>query len=100
MPDPLEFAIDLARQTGQLLVDYFNPAGLSATQKSDHTVVTEADLAADHLLTSAIRRQFPHDNVISEESSHQLGDPLSPTWIIDPLDGSTNFSLGLSIWGV
>jgi myo-inositol-1(or 4)-monophosphatase len=100
MSDPLEFATDLALQTGNLLQNYYNPAGLLATQKADQTVVTEADLAADKLITKAIGKQFPQDNIISEESSHKLEDPYSPTWIIDPLDGTTNFSLGLSVWGI
>ena len=100
MSDDLEFATDLAQQTGKLLQEYFNPAGFHATHKADHTVVTEADLASDSFITNAIRRQFPQDNVISEESTHHLIDPQNPTWIVDPLDGTTNFSLGLSIWGV
>ena len=95
-----EFAIDLALQTGDLLRDYFSPAGLQAVQKADHTVVTEADMAADRLITEAINSKFPQDKIISEESSHKLDDPQTPTWIIDPLDGTTNFSLGLSIWGI
>jgi myo-inositol-1(or 4)-monophosphatase len=100
MSESLEFATNLALHSGNLLRKYYNPAGLQATLKSDHTVVTEADLAADRLITEAIRKQYPQDKIISEESSHHLEDPYSPTWIIDPLDGTTNFSLGLSIWGV
>ena len=100
MSADLEFATDLAQQTGNLLQKYFNPAGFHATHKADHTVVTEADLAADKFITYAIMRKFPQDNIISEESSHHLIGPQNPTWIIDPLDGTTNFSLGLSIWGV
>jgi myo-inositol-1(or 4)-monophosphatase len=100
MSDPLEFATDLALHAGDLLRKYYNPAGLQASQKADHTVVTEADLAADLLITNEILRQYPKDKIISEESSHHLEDTGSPTWIIDPLDGTTNFSLGLTIWGV
>ena len=100
MNDPLEFGIDLALQTGKLLSEYFNPAGQRASLKADQTVVTEADLAADRLIINAIQSKFPQDHVISEESSFCAAEPRSPTWIIDPLDGTTNFSLGLSIWGV
>jgi myo-inositol-1(or 4)-monophosphatase len=100
MIDPYDFATELALQTGSLLRTHYNPAGLQAVQKADQTVVTQADLAADKLITHAIRKQYPQDNIISEESNHLLQDSQSPTWIIDPLDGTTNFSLGLSIWGV
>ncbi len=100
MDDPLAFAVKLALKTGELLRKYFNPAGIQASAKPDHTVVTDADLAADRLITAEIHEQFPLDEIISEESAHQIENSQSPIWIIDPLDGTTNFSLGLSIWGV
>jgi myo-inositol-1(or 4)-monophosphatase len=96
----LDFAINLAKQTGGILQKYYNPAGVKASLKSDHTVVTEADLAADQYITQEIKAHFPDDQIISEESSHSLTSIQAPTWIIDPLDGTTNFSLGLAIWGI
>jgi myo-inositol-1(or 4)-monophosphatase len=100
MNDPLIFAVNLALQTGDLLRRIYDPAGIHASSKPDHTVVTEADLAADKLITNAIHDHYPQDEIISEESSHHLESTQSQIWIIDPLDGTTNFSLGLSIWGV
>jgi len=100
MNDPVEFAVNLALQTGNLLRRFYNPAGIPASSKPDRTVVTEADLAADKLITDAIHEHYPGDEIISEESSHHLANIQSPIWIIDPLDGTTNFSLGLAIWGV
>jgi myo-inositol-1(or 4)-monophosphatase len=100
MKDPLEFAVNLALQTGELLQNYYRPAGIHASSKPDQTVVTEADLAADQFITQEIVHHYPHDGIVSEESSHILRDLQSPTWVIDPLDGTTNFSLGLPIWGV
>jgi myo-inositol-1(or 4)-monophosphatase len=100
MRDPLEFAIDLVLQTGDLLLKYFNLAGVNASLKPDHTVVTEADISADEYVTQEIKAHFPGNGIVSEESSHHLVDTQAPTWIVDPLDGTTNFSLGLSIWGI
>jgi myo-inositol-1(or 4)-monophosphatase len=100
MNDPLEFAISLALETGELLQKYYDPAGIQASAKPDKTVVTAADLAADDLVTGKINTQFPLDGIVSEESTHFLIDPHSPTWVIDPLDGTTNYCLGLPIWGV
>jgi myo-inositol-1(or 4)-monophosphatase len=100
MNEPIEFAVNLALQTGNLLRRFYNPAGFQASSKPDRTVVTEADLAADKLITNAIHEHYPADEIISEESSHHLANIQSPIWIIDPLDGTTNFSLGLAIWGV
>jgi myo-inositol-1(or 4)-monophosphatase len=100
MRDVLQFTTELALEAGNLLLQFFDPGGIQATQKPDRTVVTEADLAADRLITAAIQKNFPEDEIISEESSHEQGSNKSSIWIIDPLDGTTNFSLGLSIWGV
>ncbi len=100
MIDPLEFAINLALETAELLKKYDHPVGIHTSLKPDKTVVTEADLAADDLITRKINTEFPQDAIVSEESSHYLLDTQSPTWVIDPLDGTTNFSLGLPVWGI
>ena len=100
MNDLSEFSINLAIRTGDFLKEFFNHAGIQASQKPDKTVVTEADLAADRLITNEIRENFPEHEIISEESSYHFTNPHSVVWIIDPLDGTTNFSLGLPIWGV
>lgn len=100
MDHVLDFAVNLARQTGNLLQKYYDPSGVNASLKPDQTVVTEADLAADRYITQEINTHFPGDQIISEESSQSITDIQSPTWVIDPLDGTTNFSLGLAIWGI
>ena len=95
-----QFAAQLARQAGGLLLDYFKPSGTHANLKSDRSVVTEADLAADRLIADAIRTAYPGDGLLSEELQTTLGKNTPAVWVIDPLDGTTNFSLGLPIWGV
>lgn len=100
MNEAQEFAINLALKSGELLKRYYNSAGIHASAKPDQTVVTEADLAADFMISQMIQQAFPQDGIISEESSHYLLDSESATWVIDPLDGTTNFSLGLPVWGV
>lgn len=100
MTDPFSFAKDLAINTGDLLQEYFQVSGISSQLKADRTVVTEADLAADKFIQSEIASHFPGDYVLSEEKSTIYPGNEQPTWIIDPLDGTTNFSLGLHYWGV
>jgi myo-inositol-1(or 4)-monophosphatase len=100
MESPLELAIALARQAGALLMDYFRPDGIPARQKPDRTLVTDADLAADRLIAGSIRQRFPGDAIVSEELQPELLAPASRVWVVDPLDGTTNFSLGFPIWGV
>jgi myo-inositol-1(or 4)-monophosphatase len=100
MDDPLVFAVQLALNAGNLLRQYYKPEGIHADEKPDHTVVTEADMAADRLITHEIKVNYPSDTIICEESSHLIENDQNPIWIVDPLDGTTNFSLGLTIWGV
>ncbi|MEN8243113.1 MAG: inositol monophosphatase family protein [Chloroflexota bacterium] len=100
MISPLEFSVEIAQKAGRLLAESFSPFGTMASLKSDQTLVTQADLDSNTLITSAIKEHFPEDLILSEEDNTQAGDLTQPTWIIDPLDGTTNFSLGLPIWGV
>jgi myo-inositol-1(or 4)-monophosphatase len=101
MLSPLDFAIQLALETGELLKGYYQHHGGQARAKLDHSVVTEADMAADRHISQSIQEAFPQDILLSEEINPHLPQDISdPVWIIDPLDGTTNFFLGLPIWGV
>jgi myo-inositol-1(or 4)-monophosphatase len=107
---PLVFATRLAQRTGKLLLEYYGEATFQTSLKPDRTVVTEVDLIADRLIAQAIRERFPEDVLISEElqpvyatqiRSATPGSQAEPAvWVIDPIDGTTNFSLGLHYWGV
>jgi len=101
MTDPLTFATQLAQETGAMLQARYQRAGTRASLKPDRSLVTAADLEADAWISAQVKSSFPDDLIISEESStrHPAGSP-SPVWVIDPLDGTTNFSLGLHVWGV
>jgi myo-inositol-1(or 4)-monophosphatase len=100
MTTPLDLALQTALQAGELLTRYFHQDGISTKLKADRTVVTEADLAADELIANAIHSQFPHDQILSEEGDYEGLNPSNPIWVVDPLDGTNNFSLGLPIWGI
>ncbi|MCJ7661772.1 MAG: hypothetical protein MUO67_21715, partial [Anaerolineales bacterium] len=104
MTAPLQFAVSLARLAGDLLLDFFRHSDLKTNLKPDQSVVTEADLAADELISKAIQEQYPGEVLLSEETRtrYPIGTNLThpPVWIIDPLDGTTNFSLGLHFWGI
>jgi myo-inositol-1(or 4)-monophosphatase len=96
----LKFTTQLAKESGDLLLSYYRHAGIQSQLKSDRTVVTEADLAADQLLRRRIEEAFPEDGILSEEAGTVYPEGKSAVWIIDPLDGTTNFSLGLHYWGI
>lgn len=93
----------IARDAGELLVGFFRQRNLSSWLKPDQSVVTQADLASDRLISDALRREFPQSGILSEEIQPELlssAGESSDTWVIDPLDGTSNFSLGLPVWGV
>jgi myo-inositol-1(or 4)-monophosphatase len=100
MNHPLQFASQLAQETGELLLEYFHIKGIPANLKPDRTVITKADQAADELISASIRDAFPGEKIVSEEADTTVGQINHPIWVIDPLDGTTNFSLGLHTWGV
>ena len=81
-----------------------NPTSFKPSSRADRSLVTQADLEADRLIKSAIRQAYPDDFILSEERQPGEADPGWSTgravWIVDPLDGTTNFSLGLHYWGV
>ena len=100
MDPSLKFAAQLATETGKHLLKFFSPNGTYTNLKEDHSVVTEADLSADQLITQAIQREYPADKLISEELQPTIDEVDAAVWVVDPLDGTTNFSLGMPIWGV
>ncbi|MGE5225157.1 MAG: inositol monophosphatase family protein [Omnitrophica WOR_2 bacterium] len=100
MDSTLSFTTSLAQTAGQLLLDRFKISGTRGKLKPDRSVVTEADFAADHLITDEIGKQFPGETIISEELQPVYAGGATKVWVIDPLDGTTNYSLGLPFWGV
>lgn len=100
----LKLAVQTAQGAGQLLLDFFQKKQLKSSLKADYSLVTEADLAANDSIKKSIQKFFPGEKILSEEDAV----PLQPVakdnprnlWVIDPLDGTTNFFLGLPIWGI
>ena len=85
----IELLEHVSRLAGQCLLEYFNKP-LQTSHKSNLDLLTEADLAAEKLIIQKIRERFPHDDVMAEESGSSIGSS-GFRWIIDPLDGTTNF---------
>ena len=99
-PGLLEFALAAARAAGDVLLEHFEGELTVATKSSDIDLVTSADRAAEATLTERITRAYPEHWVLAEESGRLRGidtpDPRPPPgvlqWVIDPLDGTTNFT--------
>ncbi|WP_448571455.1 inositol monophosphatase family protein [Trichothermofontia sp.] len=93
----LRFAETTTTQVGaQLLADF---GQVQATEKADGSLVTRADQWADQAIRTAIAAMFPTHGVLTEELAHTFPDQ-DWCWIVDPLDGTTNFARGIPIWGI
>jgi myo-inositol-1(or 4)-monophosphatase len=89
--------LDLARRAGSLILDGMGRT-LQLTHKGAIDLVTEYDLGSEHLIIDGIRRMFPSDSILSEESGGSGDSEIC--WVIDPLDGTTNFAHGLPHFSV
>jgi len=94
----LNFAMQTAREAGAILVDRLGRA-LQVSNKGDIDLVTEADLASEKLIIERIKSHYPRHAILAEESGDTAGLPLVSgnsewKWIIDPLDGTTNYAHG------
>jgi len=92
------FAVDLARKAGALLKEQFNQKH-EINYKGDINLVTEADKMSEDLIIAAISRKFPDHGILSEESPMITGAGKL-RWIIDPLDGTTNYAHGYPVFCV
>lgn len=92
---PRRVAIDVAREAGRILGEHYGRAK-QVRFKGEVDLVTEIDEQSETLIVERIRQHFPEHNILSEESgrtrSPETGSPYR--WIIDPLDGTTNFAHG------
>lgn len=95
------FAQGVALEAGETLLQYFRNPNLKITPKTNEAdIVTEADKASEEIVINAISREFPEHAILSEESGRSGNLESEWTWVIDPLDGTTNFSEGLPAWAV
>jgi len=91
----LNFAIETARDAGRLLLEKFGRI-TDIRKKGDINLVTEADLASEALIIERIKSYYPKHSILAEESGEAVvtGGDASWKWIIDPLDGTTNYAHG------
>lgn len=89
----LAVAVDVAKKAGQIIKDGFHIAK-AVEHKGMVDLVTETDKACEDLIFTQLKTSFPSHELIGEEASSESGIPLltdAPTWVVDPLDGTTNF---------
>jgi myo-inositol-1(or 4)-monophosphatase len=94
----LETAIEIAREAGALLANFFERR-IPFELKGDFDLVTEADRTSEKLVVERLRSHFPTHAVVAEEGGgHESGSEYR--WYVDPLDGTTNFAHGFPFFNV
>ena len=94
----LEVAVETAIQAGGILLSEFDhPAKIS--YKGEVDLVTQADRRSEEAIVGRLRTYFPTHAIVAEEGSGQEGDGRH-RWIVDPLDGTTNFAHGYPCFAV
>lgn len=97
LADDAALATELVRQAG-VLAARIRTEGLDVSRKtSGSDVVTQADLEAEHLIVERLAAERPDDAVVGEEGTARPGTS-GRTWVIDPVDGTYNFSRGSDWW--
>lgn len=94
----LEVAVETAMEAGGILLSEFDhPAKIS--YKGEVDLVTQADRRSEEAIVGRLRAYFPKHSIVAEEGSGQEGDARY-RWIVDPLDGTTNFAHGYPCFAV
>lgn len=96
----LNIAVSAARQAGEIIVRHMDLIDrLKITAKSSHDYFSEVDIKAEQTIINAIHKAYPEHGILAEESGVQDGDN-DFIWIIDPLDGTSNYLHGFPFYCV
>jgi len=96
MSKELEVAVRAAKKAGERLEEHFETI-LELHEKEDKSFVTKADLEAEKIIIEAIQKEFPSHQILSEEAG-LVGKRSDDVWVVDPLDGTNNFTRGIPIF--
>jgi myo-inositol-1(or 4)-monophosphatase len=95
----LHTAVEAVKRAGQIIVERHS-AEHDVALKGHRDLVTDVDIAAEAVVLDTIRDRFPDHGILSEEAGGGGIDSSGYTWIVDPLDGTTNYAHHLPIFSV
>lgn len=96
----LDSAQALAAAAGEVLLSGLGRSLIVETKSDDTDLVTRFDREAETVIVDGLRARYPHHRILAEEGGERPGEHGAPCWIIDPLDGTTNFAHGLPLFSV
>lgn len=97
----LQTAIDAATEAGKFLKQNLGKIkSIERKSGQDKNLVTEIDKKSEEMIIRIVRSHYPSHDILAEESGNEKGKQSDYRWIIDPLDGTTNFTHGLPIFCV
>ena len=95
----IEKVYNIAKEAGQVIREGFGKHFSIEFKTNSSNLVTEIDKKSEKLIIDFINKEYPGHSIIAEESGAQSGSS-DFTWVVDPLDGTTNFAHGLPIFSV
>jgi len=93
----LQFALSLADLAERAIMPVFR--NCTVTFKADGSEVTEADRQAEQAMRDMISKRYPEHAVLGEEFGGNREEASKPMWILDPVDGTTSFTVGVPLFG-
>ncbi|MFM9036291.1 MAG: inositol monophosphatase family protein, partial [Actinomycetota bacterium] len=96
--DELDLALRAADIADSVSLPYFVERSFTLSRKADRSEVTEADQKTESAIVSLIARERPSHAVYGEEHGSAGSTESEWTWVIDPIDGTSNFVRGVPVW--
>lgn len=97
----IDFIIEIAEGVAKIQLSYFRGNDLGIETKSNVAdIVTKVDKESEEYIAKAIFERFPDHKILGEEGGFRGNEASDYIWVIDPLDGTTNFSKGLPIFSI
>jgi len=95
-----DFMVTLCKEAGQMMLDSLG-GSLEVTRKGEVDLVTQVDLALEGMIVEAIHDRYPDHSILSEEEAEaEKAQEAGYTWLVDPLDGTTNYVHGYPMFCV
>lgn len=93
-------AIDIVKEAGEMMLREYEKYDRNDVRlKSGHDILTKVDLMSEKIILKRISQNFPNYNVVSEECG-AINNSSEFCWYVDPLDGTTNFSMHNPLWSI